>query len=63
MMIEKLAAAIDEKTKTFVRYYDLLGTKDPLTLRAHAELEGMKEAFEIIAGETHFEYWCRLHGV
>ena len=59
----RLDQAIEKKTERFMACYDAFGVSDQQTIRAHAELEGMKEAFEIVTGERHFEYWCRKMGV
>lgn len=59
----RLDQAIEEKTQRFLSCVEAFGHGDQLTTRAHGELEGMKEAFEIVTGERWFEYWCRKTGV
>lgn len=62
-MIEKLAAAIEAKRSQFMECYEAFGVGNRLTTIAHSELTGLEDAFKIVAGESYFDYWCRLHGV
>lgn len=59
----RLDQAIEKKTERFLACVEAFGHGDHLTTRAHGELEGMKEAFEIVAGESYIDYFCRKVGV
>lgn len=54
--IEKLFRAIEEKQEHFMRFVDLFGLDDILTISALKELEGMEEAFRIVTETTVADY-------
>ena len=62
-IIEKLYGAITAKQEKFMSVLETLGSDNTLTRIYFRELEGMKEAFEIVAGESYIDYFCRKIGV
>lgn len=62
-IIEKLYDAITAKQEKYMSALETLGSDNTLTLIYFRELEGMKEAFEIVAGESYIDYFCRKVGV
>lgn len=61
--IEKLYDAITAKQEKFMSALETLGSENTLTIIYFRELTGMKEAFEIVAGESYIDYFCRKVGV
>lgn len=62
-IIEKLYDAITAKQEKYMSALETLGSDNTLTLIYFRELAGMKEAFEIVAGESYIDYFCRKVGV
>ena len=62
-IVEKLYDAITAKQEKFMGALEALGADNALTRIYFRELEGMKEAFEIVAGESYIDYFCRKVGV
>ena len=58
--IKRLADAISTSEKKFTECQKLMAGDESLltTIYLH-ELEGMKKAFEIVAGESYFDYFLR----
>lgn len=58
--IKRLAEAIEASEKKFADCQKVMGVGESLltTIYLH-ELEGMKKAFEIVAGESYFDYFFR----